>query len=44
MDAFFKYFIRLLLLLNLAAVIVAMGVAFTKYRALYKKRGTCLII
>lgn len=44
MDAFFKYFIRLLLLLNLVAVIVVMSVAFAKYRALYKKRGACLII
>jgi len=43
MDAFFKYFIRLLLLLNLVAVIVVIGVAFSKWRALRKKQ-TCLII
>jgi hypothetical protein len=44
MDAFFKYFIRLLLLLNLLAVIVVIGVAFSKWRALNKKDQTCLII
>ena len=44
MDAFLKYFIRLLLLLNLVAVIVVIGVAFSKWRAINKKRQDCLII
>jgi hypothetical protein len=44
MDAFFKYLIRLLLLLNLVAVIVVIGVAFSKWRAINKKTQDCLII
>jgi hypothetical protein len=44
MDAFLKYFIRLLLLLNLVAVVIVIGVAFSKWRAIKKKVQDCLII